>query len=462
MQVKKFEAKTMKEALEMVKAHLGPEAIILSAKDNSKSYGLMGQKSVEVTAAVSEEILRRKNLAESKLSAVDKTRYQQSSAQAQKKFIEKAARPPQNVTPIRQTTQQRYVDIEEAPVQQASPRGYETQMARARIKSAARQAYHAGLETMTQPRAKENNNEIVALKNEIQNLKSLLDKFKNVPQNFLNLHPGADRGVPFELTGTFAKLVRSGLSEDNVVEILRLAEQNLTPEEIKKPAHLEAWLVQFLLQNLKVTQNRTRGFYHVFVGPAGQGKTSSLVKFASQLVIHDRKKIAIATLDSFKVGAAEQLKIYAQILNVPFAVIKDTNDWHTLDSKLNQFDHVLVDAPGFQLKNADEIRWLSERLPPQKDSGRVIHYVQSLLSKDEGAFEIAERYKVLDFQDTIVTNLDESAQHGLIYNFQKRFQTPLHSFGIGSKMPEDFEAASKERVVDLIFKISRIKKGLAS
>ena len=66
MHVKKFEAKTMKEALEMVKVELGPEAIILNAKDNSKKHGLVGEGSVEITAAISELELRKKQLVESK------------------------------------------------------------------------------------------------------------------------------------------------------------------------------------------------------------------------------------------------------------------------------------------------------------------------------------------------------------------------------------------------------------
>ena len=60
MQVKKFEATTIKEALEMVKNTLGPEAIILNAKDNTGSFGLMGRKSIEVTAAISEQQLLKK------------------------------------------------------------------------------------------------------------------------------------------------------------------------------------------------------------------------------------------------------------------------------------------------------------------------------------------------------------------------------------------------------------------
>src|SRR3954463_2314892 len=87
MQVKKFEAKSMKEALELVKVHLGPEAIILSAKDSHRGFGLMGEKSVEVTAAVSEETLRKKKMAESKLREDLRARFQQIPASKQREFI---------------------------------------------------------------------------------------------------------------------------------------------------------------------------------------------------------------------------------------------------------------------------------------------------------------------------------------------------------------------------------------
>src|SRR3977135_1546000 len=87
MQVKKFEAKSMKEALELVKLHIVPEAIILAAKDSHRGFGLMGEKSVEVTAAVSEETLRKKKIAESKLREDLRDRFQQIPASKQREFI---------------------------------------------------------------------------------------------------------------------------------------------------------------------------------------------------------------------------------------------------------------------------------------------------------------------------------------------------------------------------------------
>ena len=89
MQVKKFEARTMKEALEMVKTQLGPDAIILSARDNNKSYGLVGEGSVEITAAVSEETLQKKKFAESKLREQDLQKFKQIPARQQKELIQK-------------------------------------------------------------------------------------------------------------------------------------------------------------------------------------------------------------------------------------------------------------------------------------------------------------------------------------------------------------------------------------
>src|ERR1700735_3388683 len=97
MQVRKFEAKTMKDALELVKLHLGPEAIILSAKDNSRGFGLIGERSVEVTAAISEETLRRKKLAESKLRESSRRQYSQAPAKIQKQFIQRVHERPREL-----------------------------------------------------------------------------------------------------------------------------------------------------------------------------------------------------------------------------------------------------------------------------------------------------------------------------------------------------------------------------
>lgn len=488
MQVKKFEARSMKEALEMVKLHLGPEAIILSARDHNKGFGLVGETSVEVTAAVSADTLRRKMLAEKKMNEENRNKFQNSSARIQKQFIEKAFAAGMEGTMRRPITAVPYIDIEDEgaaaraevsqrpaqapqlPQQPQLQTKYpvpDQEVAAQRIRSAVKSAFSAGMPMLDRKVAKppkpapqaapKDLAEVQALRSEITYLKGMLEKFQKIPQNFVTMHPGAEDGIPYELSGTYEKLSRAGISQENIVSILKQCMKRLEPEQIKKKAFVDACVAKYLLDEIKVAENRTRARYHAFVGPAGQGKTTSLVKLASHLVICEKKKVAIITTDFAKVGAAEQLRIYAQILNIPFAIVRRRGDWDVIQKKLGHIDHFLVDFPGMNLRSIGELDFVRNVLPPN-EADRRIHYVQSVLAKDTDAFEIAGRYMTIGFADVIFTCLDESVEHGLIYNFQKKFGVPLHSFGIGPKVPEDLEAATKERVVDLIFKLTKIRK----
>ena len=171
----------------------------------------------------------------------------------------------------------------------------------------------------------------------------------------------------------------------------------------------------------------------------------------------EKRKVAILTTDSFKVGAVDQLKIYCQILNVPFAVIRNRHDWEWVLDQLKGVDHVLVDFPGLQLRDLEEIHMLKSLLPPS-ETAPVTHLCVAATTKDGDAYETSRRYRVADYNDLIITNLDQSVQHGIITNLQAKTGKPLHSFGTGSRLPEDFELASKERVLDLIFKLTKLRR----
>lgn len=451
MQVRKFEARTMKEAIEMVKSQMGPEAIILSAKDNHRGFGLVGGTSVEVTAAITNETLKRKLLAEKKMREEARQRFQRAPAKAQRQFIEKVFDrqvPTQASAPVkRPLTSTPYIDIDddqpEERVHRVPQRPSQRQMATRPA------AMSGGLEPVVEAKPEK----VKALELQIEELKLMIEKFQKVPQNFVGSHPGADEGIPYHLSEVYQRLIKLGLSEELVVKALRKAQSTLGPSSSKKAALVEAWIVQFFMKNLEVSEKLSSSRYHVFVGSTGQGKTTTLVKTASHLLLKEKKRIAIVSLDTLKVGASDQLKIYAQILNVPFAVVRKAQDWATLENKLDRVDHILVDAPGFTLKGEGEEAWLSSMLPSQK-LGRQVHWVQSIVARDEDVMGLAERYSQVGFDDVIFTRVDESSRQGMILNFQARFKKPILGFGTGVQIPEDFEWANKERMIDLIFRIT--------
>jgi flagellar biosynthesis protein FlhF len=458
MQVKKFEARSMKEALEMIKSQLGPDAIILSAKEINKGFGLGGERSIEVTAAYSEAILRNKKFVESKLPTQDKEDFGKRTAKDQKEVMRKMiehqltkinsqnsahmashAKTTASTTPYKMT-ERRYADIDSDQVTPAA---------------AANMATHVAKKAW-------NDMEVTSLKNEIESLKQVMSQFKStVPQNFVQAHPGADYGVHYQMSAHFQKLMASGLMPEIAGSIVTQCQKQLTMEQQANRGLVESWMAKYILDTTPVTKNTSEQF-HLFVGPSGSGKTSSLIKLASDMILNQKKRVAIISTDSSKVGAAEQMKIFAQILNVPFLTIRSQQDWSHVIPHLEQLDHVLVDFAGLNLRNQDEANYIKRMSPPVYRSMRT-HLVLSSSSKDGDLMDCAKRYdEFFGFNDVIFTALDEASQHGNIYNFVRKTKTELFAFGIGQKVPEDFEYASAERVVDLLLKITQNKKQEAS
>jgi flagellar biosynthesis protein FlhF len=507
MQVKKFEAPTMKEALEMVKNHLGPGAIILNAKDNSRGFGLMGQKSIEITAAISEGELKKKQWAESRLKEEQILMLRQKSMKIQKEFIEKSVQrytdnQEEEENKRRPPTQRRYIDIDDERENKAMT----TQMAQAktveeilksigqskdfleptmqnyasikgpaknavtsdqRVKNAALSALRAFEEAEIIPETPKHrvqttnsvsNAEVEALKNEILNLRGMIQNFQTAQSSNIQetMHPGSDKGVSFELSGIFHKLSQSGIADEHILRLLDLAKRELR-ETVGRQSVVEGWIAKHMMSEIKVSESADASPLQIFLGTTGSGKSASLIKLASHYVIHENKKVGILTADTEKVGAVEQLRTYAQILNVPFGILKKPEDWKSVIDSLRTLDYVLIDFPGNTLKEMQSIERFSKMLPPsQAPSDR--HLVISSSFKDKDAFEIAERYRIAKPTDIIFSKLDEAVSHGLIYNFQKKFDLPLFSFGIGPQLPEDFEFATRERVIDLIFHLTKMKQ----
>ena len=473
MQVKKFEARSMKEALEMIKTQLGPDAIILAAKEITKGFGLGGEKSIEVTAAYSETILHNKKFVESKLPTEKKEQFIKSTAKDQKevmrKMIEsqiekmnnskmnsskmnnnKMTNPPNSTTPHKVTTK-RYIEIDNEN---------------------AHMSEHPPMSTAVTQAAKKvwNDMEVTSLKHEIESLKQVMSQFQSVPQSFVQAHPGADLGVHYQMSEYFQKLVACGLMPEIAAEVVTQCQQQLTPQQQGRRLTVESWMAKFILDNTPITNSASEQV-HLFVGPSGSGKTSSLIKLASDMILNQRKRVAIISTDSSKVGASEQMKIFAQILNVPFLMIRSQQDWSHVIPHLENLDHILVDFAGLNLRNPEEVNYMKHIMPPMLNSmlansmqttTRRTHLVLSSSSKDSDLQDCAKRYEAFGFDDVIFTGLDEASQHGNIYNFMRKINTKIFAFGIGQKVPEDFEFASAERVVDLLLKITQNKKQDAS
>lgn len=514
MQVRRFEARTMKEALEMVKKQLGPEAIILSAKDNRNRFGLVGEGSVEITAAVSDETLRKKQFTESRMPTKTLGQFQSSTARTQKKvmddFVRKheEAQKPTYSSPKSQTSV-RYADIDTLPeVAKAAPKKQvqvvaksvpansvapkqmpqtavaqaaidqeqfgpdeaETSMpiprdsiAASRIKNAAARAWGAfrevqpeevqAITTATPSAPTADAGEISSLKNQIAELKSLITNFQKMPEIIQGNYPGSELGVQFAGSRIFERMTREGIETEVAAEIIRTLQSQLPSEKAKDSSVLEGLVIRYLLQTIRIAKKENDKRVQLFLGPSGAGKTSLLVKTASNLLIKEKKKVALVTTDFQRIGAPEQLRIYAQILNVPFAIVRQEKDWNALYKALEGYDHILCDYPGSHLRDKDEVAQIRNLFPADREQCQT-HLVLRLNSRNDELKDLVSRYANLLVSDICLNGLDEAITHGVVLNLLNKYEIPIRAFGTGPRVPEDYENASAERIVDLIFHLS--------
>jgi flagellar biosynthesis protein FlhF len=441
MHVKKFEAKTMKDALELVKKELGPEAVILSARDNKKGFGLAGEMSVEVTAAISEVTLRKKQFTESKLLEKDKLKFQNNSAKQQKELIEKVVNNQIEKSRPRPFTAQRYIDIE-------SENQNNNNQGRLGSEPTLQQVEQA-LRTNAQAVRNETPKEVMTLKSEIQALKSMLVQFQSIPQNI--------QGSQFstsELRSIYEKLCDEQMNPLDAQSFVLKAQHGLPQTKLNDRNMIEGWIARLIMEQSLIADYGLDKKIHVFWGPPGVGKTTTLVKLAAQWIKSNQKKIALITLDTLKVGATDQLKICAQILNAPFAVLKSSSDWNEILQYLDSVDYIFVDSPGQAIQLRKEAEYCQNILG-RKNEIQKHHLVLSATYPRLMLQDLINRADLFSCDDLIVTHLDECKHFGGIYSLMLEVALPIHSFGLGTRMPNDFELATKERILDLIFHITR-------
>lgn len=485
MQVKKFEARTMKEALEMVKTQLGPDAIILSARDNNKSYGLVGQGSVEITAAISEESLRRRQFVENRLPVNAREKFAQSNARTQKTIIEQFVQNHSASKPaVKVNTTKRYADIvdddsahesvAQARIKEAAQRAWETMLdeptlsapteslatvgTRESSKSAFASPFKALRNSLSFDKDETPKAEVTQMKEEILHLKGMIQKFQSTASNqHLNQNQNAFLSNPYGIKEDFKEVYERLLAEnvqvEEAVDLVLGIQKSLPLHKHKNKNLIEGLVAKSLLEKTNVCQHTNENQFHFFVGPSGAGKTTTMVKMASLKAISEGRKIAFISTDIFKVGATDQLKTFAQILNVPFAIVRNLEDWYKLEPYFKDIDHVFVDTPGFSSKNPEEQSTVHS-LINQKRSSQTVHLVLNAWTRFEEMISLYQKLNSIQVDDFIVNHLDQALSYGNIFSLSQRTQKPIHSFGLGTRLPDDYEYATKERLLDLIFKIT--------
>lgn len=176
-----------------------------------------------------------------------------------------------------------------------------------------------------------------------------------------------------------------------------------------------------------------------FMGPTGVGKTTTIAKLSSKLMLEEKKKIAIFTADTYRIAAVEQIKTYANILTIPVEVVYETKDVEKFLPKYKDYDYILVDTAGRSHKKQEQVDDLKALFDAFSKYNILTYLVLSATTKYKDLQKITSLYKDISEYGLIFTKLDETDAIGNILNVKLDTGMPLAYISYGQNVPDDIE-----------------------
>jgi flagellar biosynthesis protein FlhF len=454
MQVKKFEAPTLQEALDHVKRELGPEAIILQTKKHKRGFGLMSKPSVEITAAISERSIQKKQYVETRLPESNRDALKKLPADRQADFLNKYSeqKPKDSASRAgnlsgtgKKMTATRYIDIDEAPTPAVN-----ASAVRSRPSAIAGKLDLNAAIASTMP-----------IEEEVRHLKRMIEEMKN-SQDDGAMGLGAQLLVSQSKLSTpalqdaFEQMIVNGVDKRYAYELVKRTAFELGEEQARNPEAVLDLLAAEMMRSTEVSsplsgvvpQSGNGPIVIALVGPTGVGKTTTVAKLASEAILKRNLKVGLINLDSYKVAAFDQLGTYAKILNVPFRSAGNQEDLQAAIGDFRSLDVVLIDTTGRSQKDPSSLQEMQKLL----SSVGVVRtqIVLSVSTRDTELYDMVNRFSIFRPEGIIMSKLDEGTIFGAIFNISQKAKLPLLYFTTGQRVPEDIEDATRERVAALI------------
>lgn len=248
----------------------------------------------------------------------------------------------------------------------------------------------------------------------------------------------------------YNKMIDNEINEKYANEIIDEIDRNCKPDVTLDYMLSEIYQRMILkLGKPYVMREAERGPKVVFfVGPTGVGKTTTIAKIASSFRVERKKKVALLTADTYRIAAAEQLRTYANILEVPFRVVYTEKEILSTIEEFREYDYILVDTTGHSPNNEAQCENMSDLINSvDAVAEKEVFLVLSASTKYRDLMKTADIYKEIAEYKLIFTKLDETATMGNIYNLRIYTGAALSYVTCGQSVPDDIEYFNPQSTV---------------
>lgn len=250
----------------------------------------------------------------------------------------------------------------------------------------------------------------------------------------------------------FTELLDADLCEDLARELVERVRKETQGAHIDDLLLLKARLARSIEADLhtcgpiQIMQDRCR--LVALVGPTGVGKTTTIAKLAANYHLKEKRRVGLITVDTYRVAAVEQLRTFADIIDLPMQVVSTPREMREAVRRMDDLDLILLDTAGRSPK--DEVRIQELRAFLTEADADEVHLVLSSVATTRVLEQTAERFAAVGTTALILTKLDEAAGFGNILPLVRACNLPLSYLTNGQNVPDDIEVAEAARIARMI------------
>jgi flagellar biosynthesis protein FlhF len=260
--------------------------------------------------------------------------------------------------------------------------------------------------------------------------------------------------LPSALVPTYSQLIEADVPEVLARRLVRHVAENLEPDQLDQPDSIRAGLSVAVELSIPVAPpiRAVVGTRRVvaLVGPTGVGKTTTVAKLAANFKLAHGVRVGLITVDTYRIAAVEQLKTYAEIIDLPLAVVNDPVEMPRALDELGAVDIVFIDTAGRSPRDEVKIRELAEFLLQARPD--EVHLVLSAVAGQRSLRSAVERFAKVQVDRLILTKLDEADSLGGVLAVLGLSSRPLSYLTTGQAVPDDIEPADRKRLARLILR----------
>ena len=313
---------------------------------------------------------------------------------------------------------------------------------------------NSAIKENTEKKQPQDNTDLRAIRGEIDRLN---DKLKLIQNMFWEEKGPKKEGliIPHEFAEIFRIAKASGMAKEHLDKIMQLTLE-LMPIKMRENSVLIKRYFREVLRKMVScrAENLSSNSKNImmFVGPTGVGKTTTLAKLAARYskLLNKNYKVGIITLDTYRIGAVDQLMFYAKKMKLSIDTVVDTEEFIRALDSLKYCDYILIDTVGSSQHDRAKLEALKSFVNADPNTKIDVNLVMSATTKYEDLKDIYHTFSTLGIDTLIFTKLDETHSYGNIFSLIYDTKKPVSYFSVGQEVPNDLNVASSDFLIDCL------------